>query len=56
MNDDKPAEIPVQPEKPEIKPREEPPVKIWPEKNPEIFPAKDPEGPKSPNEIPPSIK
>jgi hypothetical protein len=56
MKDDKPVEVPVQPDKPEIKPKEEPPVRIWPEKAPEITPGKEPERPKAPNEIPPSVK
>lgn len=46
-------EVPFPPEKPEIKPTEEPPVKVWPEKTPEVIPGKDPERPKTPNEIPP---
>lgn len=45
-------EVPFPAEKPEIKPTEEPPVKIWPVKTPEIIPGKDPERPKTPNEIP----
>ena len=48
----KPMEVPFPPEKPEIKPTEEPPVKIWPVKTPEVIPGKEPERPKAPNEIP----
>ena len=55
MNNEEPIEVPGRPEKPEIKPKEEPPVKIWPEKTPEIIPGKDPEEPKPPTEIPPSV-
>lgn len=49
---EKPMEVPFPPGKPEIKPTEEPPVKIWPVKISEIIPGKDPERPKTPNEIP----
>jgi hypothetical protein len=42
---EKPMEVPFPPKKPEIKPTEEPPVKIWPVKVPEIIPGKDPERP-----------
>lgn len=49
---EKPVEVPYPVEKPEIKPAEGPPLKIWPVKTPEVIPANDPERPKTPNEIP----
>ena len=45
-------DIPSPSEKPEIKPSEEPPVKIWPIKTPEVIPARVPERQNTPAESP----